>query len=79
MVTFSTYLAMRPHRGYQPAALGHIQTLADLVDDWKTDRHGRLWRGNKLTQSGDEAISRHAETSCWTEKLDTVQKEDLYI
>lgn len=36
MVIFAIYLATRHCEGYRPVALGHIQTLADLVDEWRT-------------------------------------------
>ncbi|KAJ5945923.1 hypothetical protein N7454_002762 [Penicillium verhagenii] len=60
LATFSTYLALKRSKGCQPAALGHLQTLADLVDDWKTDQDGRMWWGDKTM---DEACQlRHAGT-----------------
>ncbi|KAF7173343.1 hypothetical protein CNMCM5623_005595 [Aspergillus felis] len=62
VATFATYLALRRPRGRQPAALGHLQTLVDLVDDWKTDQGGRMWWGDKTQVEAGQV--RHAGT-CW--------------
>ncbi|KAF4214347.1 hypothetical protein CNMCM8980_009166 [Aspergillus fumigatiaffinis] len=63
VATFATYLALRRPRGCQPAALGHLPTLVDLVDDWKTDQAGRMWWGDK-TPELEAGQVRHAGT-CW--------------
>lgn len=60
VATVATFLALRRPNGCQPAALGHLQTLADLVDDWKTNGDGRIWWGDKTSQEGDQG--RHAGT-----------------
>jgi hypothetical protein len=39
----NTYIATRQPRGCQPAAYGHLQTLADLIDDWSPV----MWWGHK--------------------------------
>ncbi|OQE17899.1 hypothetical protein PENSTE_c019G04184 [Penicillium steckii] len=67
LAAFGTYLAFKRPRGYQPVALGHLQTLIDLIDDWKTNRDGRMWWGDK-TGSGDSEV-RHAGTCCEKEEL----------
>jgi hypothetical protein len=38
LAVFATYLASQKTRGCQPATFGHLQTLADLVNDWETRR-----------------------------------------
>ncbi|KAG1859010.1 hypothetical protein DFJ58DRAFT_726470 [Suillus subalutaceus] len=40
---FFTFVALRRPRGPQPAAYGHLQTLADLVDEWSPV----MWWGHK--------------------------------
>ncbi|KAG2019004.1 hypothetical protein GB937_005643 [Aspergillus fischeri] len=67
VATFATYLALRRPRGFQPAALGHLPTLVDLIDDWKTDQEGRMWWGDK-TPELEAGQVRHAGT-CWDKML----------
>ncbi|KAG1865899.1 hypothetical protein DFJ58DRAFT_724288 [Suillus subalutaceus] len=40
---FFTFVALRRPRGPQPAAYGHVQTLANLVDEWSSV----MWWGHK--------------------------------
>ncbi|KAG1863724.1 hypothetical protein F4604DRAFT_1039258 [Suillus subluteus] len=40
---FFTFVALRQPRGPQPAAYGHVQTLANLVDEWSPV----MWWGHK--------------------------------
>ncbi len=40
-----TYLAIHKPKGPQPAAYGHIQTLANLIDDWNPSM--KMWWGHK--------------------------------
>ncbi|KAG2132059.1 hypothetical protein DEU56DRAFT_953094, partial [Suillus clintonianus] len=40
---FFTFVALRRPRGHQPAAYGHLQTLANLVDEWSPV----MWWGHK--------------------------------
>ncbi|KAG2345089.1 hypothetical protein BDR05DRAFT_881069, partial [Suillus weaverae] len=40
---FFTFVALRRPRGPQPAAYGHVQTLANLVDEWSPV----MWWGHK--------------------------------
>jgi hypothetical protein len=49
---FGTYLAFRRPRGYLPAAYGHIQTMADIIDEWADS--GCMFWGQKADgfQSG---------------------------
>lgn len=62
LAMFATIMAFWPPRGHQPVAWGHVQTLADLVDDWGdvNSRKGKLWWGDK---NPDRATLRHAGTS----------------
>ncbi|KAG2737301.1 hypothetical protein P692DRAFT_201066770 [Suillus brevipes Sb2] len=53
--SFFTFVALRRPRGPQPAAYGHVQTLANLVDEWSPV----MWWGHK-----EDAIPYcHAGTS----------------
>ncbi|KAG1801194.1 uncharacterized protein BJ212DRAFT_1487730 [Suillus subaureus] len=54
-VCFFTFVALRRPRGPQPAAYGHLQTLANLVDEWSPV----MWWGHKK----DEIPYCHAGTS----------------
>ncbi|KAG2363855.1 hypothetical protein BDR07DRAFT_1230612, partial [Suillus spraguei] len=40
---FFTFVALRRPRGPQPATYGHLQTLANLVDEWSPE----MWWGHK--------------------------------
>jgi hypothetical protein len=46
LAIFTTYLAFRRPKGCQPAAWGHFQVLADLVDDWSVSSKGYLFWGD---------------------------------
>jgi hypothetical protein len=72
---FVTFLAFRTPKGAQPAAFGHIQTLADLVDDWSTNEEGRFWWGGK---QGNGDGTGHAGTSAEPERLGRIQMDALY-
>jgi hypothetical protein len=50
-----TFIARRRPRGPQPAAYGHLQTLANLVDNWSPT----MWWGHKV----DGAVIYHAGES----------------
>lgn len=52
----NTYLALDSPSGPQPAAYGHLQTLADLIDYWPP-RTGRIWWGDKTAYN---SAIRHA-------------------
>ncbi|RDA93962.1 hypothetical protein CP533_5038 [Ophiocordyceps camponoti-saundersi (nom. inval.)] len=81
LALFATYLALRRPDGCQPTTLGHLQTIADLVDDWKTDDQGRIWWGGKTqsfdTNSNGEQI-QHAGTSCNRRLLSSIDTEAKY-
>ncbi len=42
---FGTYLAFRRPQGYLPASYGHIQTIADVIDEWADS--GCMFWGHK--------------------------------
>jgi hypothetical protein len=72
---FVTYLAFTQLKGPQPAAFGHIQTLADLIDDWGTNTKGYFWWGSKdINREG----ARHAGTSPNLERLGKIVMDALY-
>jgi hypothetical protein len=78
LAIFTTYLArlalQRP-KGCQPAAWGHFQTLANLIDDWNPSSDGRLWWGDK---GADEDRVRHAVTSGNLEAIGDIQMNARY-
>jgi hypothetical protein len=45
--TFTTALALWRPTGPQPVTWGHLQTLANLIDDWTVDKDGNFWWGDK--------------------------------
>lgn len=72
---FVTYLAFMQPKGPQPASFGHIQTLADLIDDWRTNAKGNFWWGSKdINRDG----TRHAGTSPNLERLGKIAMDALY-
>ncbi|RTE81035.1 hypothetical protein BHE90_004491 [Fusarium euwallaceae] len=61
LVAFEEWLVRRRIGGPQPATYGHLQTLADLVDDWGPSNIGvderKLWWGSKgFDQMGDALV-----------------------
>ncbi|KAJ5232558.1 hypothetical protein N7468_005514 [Penicillium chermesinum] len=64
VASLGTYLALKRPRGCQPATLGHLQTIVDLIDDWATDQSGRMWWGDKPVAQLEDNQARHAGT-CW--------------
>jgi hypothetical protein len=75
LAIFTTYLVVRRPHGPQPAAWGHFQTLADLIDDWSLDPVGLLWWGDKGVS--DDGI-RHAGTSMRREELGDIMMDAVY-
>lgn len=75
LALFATYLALKRPGGPQPATYGHLQTLANLVDDWGAGAAGCLWWGDKgLNTDG----TRHAGTSANMHKLGQIQMDAEY-
>lgn len=75
---FATYLAVRGYGGTQPAALGCVQTLSDLVDDWRTDAEGRFWWGGKTDGRSEAEGVGHAGTVKCRDALETVSVDIRY-
>jgi hypothetical protein len=65
---FFTLVALRQRRGPQPAAYGHLQTLANLVDEWASV----MWWGHKE----DGITYCHAGTS--NQLLPAVKMDCVY-
>ncbi|KAK3615821.1 hypothetical protein LTR56_026364 [Elasticomyces elasticus] len=60
LATFATLLSRHRPSGVIPSTWGHIQTLANLVDDWGDGTAGKLYWGDKgLNEDG----TRHAGTA----------------
>lgn len=70
LVVIMSMVAFRSPRGPQPAAYGHLQTLADCVDEWTAT--GDFWWGHKW--EGD--VVSHAGTA--DRKLGNVKMDSLY-
>lgn len=83
---FATFLAFRRREGGLPATMGHLPTLANLIDDWQTDDKGRLWWGDKspvnlAARAGPTSagpVVRHAGTSSDKKLVGLVHEHCLY-
>jgi hypothetical protein len=73
---FATYLAVQKPRGPQPAAYGHIQTLADLIDNWELGSTGRFFWGD--TGEVNSHAVRHAGMRPAKEWLGVIHMGDWY-
>lgn len=73
---FATFLTVRRRQSYQPAAFGHLKTLANLVDDWETNEDGRFWWGDKSSDS--QTAIRYAGTSSKRELLSQICSSGEY-
>ncbi|KAJ5718386.1 hypothetical protein N7488_004032 [Penicillium malachiteum] len=69
-----TFLVMKKPKGPQPATYGHIQTIADVVDDWSLNEEGQFWWGDK----GCEGAIRHAGMSSVRDDLGPIKMEAYY-
>ncbi|RKK23781.1 hypothetical protein BFJ68_g14212 [Fusarium oxysporum] len=76
LASFATFLALRKRSGPQPATMGHLQTIADLVDDWTASESGHIYWGDK----GESSTStvRHAGTSYKLKALGQISPNALY-
>lgn len=68
------FLAFVEPKGPQPATYGHIQTIADVIDDWTLDKNGWFWWGDKGARGG----VRHAGMSSRKEDLGPIEMSALY-
>ncbi|KAJ5929573.1 hypothetical protein N7454_006523 [Penicillium verhagenii] len=69
-----TFVTFKKPKGPQPATYGHIQTLADVTDDWTLNENGRFWWGDKGITEG----VRHAGTSSREKNLGPMDPDALY-
>ncbi|KAH8698632.1 hypothetical protein BGW36DRAFT_426327 [Talaromyces proteolyticus] len=69
-----TFLTFMKPKGPQPATYGHIQTIADLIDDWTLNENGRFWWGDKGCTEG----VRHAGMSSKKTGLGQIQMNTPY-
>jgi hypothetical protein len=75
LAVFVTLLTYHCPKRMQPAAWGHLQTLADLTDNWDLDENGRLWWGDKGL--GSDGF-RNAGTSSSRGGLGIIHEDSLY-
>ena len=67
-------------RGAQPSAFGHLQTLADIIDDWGEGAKRKLWWGDKgpaYSESSGQVL-RRAGTSSKQDGVEQIQTTELY-
>ncbi|KAL9615739.1 MAG: hypothetical protein Q9160_009296 [Pyrenula sp. 1 TL-2023] len=75
---FTQYLCVKRPRGPQPATWGHLQTLADLIDDWGDGTgEGRLYWGDKGDGGRRDGV-RHAGTIGREEAVGRIKQGVLY-
>ncbi|PMD38833.1 hypothetical protein L207DRAFT_584233 [Hyaloscypha variabilis F] len=67
---FSTYVSLRRPVGPLPATFGHLQTMADLIDDWED----RMFWGHK--QDGYGGLPSYAGTSA--RRLQMPRMDEFY-
>lgn len=65
--------------------MGHLPTLADLIDNWEMDENGRMWWGDKSADdestdysSSTDQMVRHAGTSANKDLVGPIRMECLY-
>jgi hypothetical protein len=87
LATFTTFLALRKRRGHLPATMGHLLTIANLVDEWRTDSRGRLFWGDKTPAEDendvvgmvpDTDMVRHAGSSLDRSLVGPIRNDALY-
>jgi len=74
LAVFGTWIVCRKPKGPQPSAWGHLQTLADLVDDWDTSSTMMYWGDKGLNKNG----TRHAGTSSLRSNVGRIHFNELY-
>lgn len=75
---FATFLAVRRPRGCRPATLGCLQTLGDLIDDWRTEEKGQCWWGDKTPVVDEMPVLRQAGISPDKTVLGPISPKSLY-
>jgi hypothetical protein len=75
--SFITFLAVARPKGPQPATYGHVQTLADLIDDWSLDQNGCFWWGDKGVGMEGDGV-RHAGMGATRKELGKIRIDALY-
>ncbi|KAH8896347.1 hypothetical protein GQ53DRAFT_852497 [Thozetella sp. PMI_491] len=81
MALFTTFLALRKPKGPQPVAWDHLQTIADLIDDWDASKDGKMWWGDKTNRPDPRAEIepiRHAGTSSERERVGQICMTSKY-
>ncbi|KAK6437405.1 hypothetical protein LTR95_006401 [Oleoguttula sp. CCFEE 5521] len=76
VAVFATVLAWHRPKGAIPSTWGHIQTLADLIDDWGVGKVEKLYWGDKGRDIRDGI--RHAGTSERHGELGKIRMDALY-
>ncbi|KAK3314641.1 hypothetical protein B0H66DRAFT_316708 [Apodospora peruviana] len=71
---FGLYLSLRRPKGYLPAAYGHIQTMADIIDEWSDS--GSMFWGEKYPGIPHRGVSGYTGTS--TERLKDPDERHWY-
>lgn len=69
LAAFATVLSHHEPRGAMPSAWGHLQTLADLIDDWGDGEAEEICWGDKGWNSDG---TRHAGTATDTSRLNAI-------
>lgn len=77
---FAAYIAFRRYEGCQPATMGHIQTIANLIDNWEVNEARQLWWGDATSalRYDDGEYIRHAGTSNKKKDLRPICPDFIY-
>ncbi|KAF2686898.1 hypothetical protein K458DRAFT_429821 [Lentithecium fluviatile CBS 122367] len=81
LALFATYLTRSTSKGPQPAAFGHLQTLADLIDAWPERVDQRIWWGDKescVRRDGESSGKEIRHTGTSVEKLKPIRMGSWY-
>jgi hypothetical protein len=57
VAAFCSYIALRRPDGPQPATFGHLQTIADLVDEWPQKGERMYWGRKGATHAGTSSVN----------------------
>lgn len=75
LLTLTLYLVCRRPKGPQPSTFGHVQTLAEVIDDWG-DGAELFWGDKGLTEGG---VYRRAGTAGTASGVGPIYFETEYI